>query len=117
MDTFLADKALFLATACLDYGDNQLHCALCWTSIKWEAAFISAHRVAEECIGTGIIVQVDIPYCPQCEETLYVEVASMSARSRMWQRNWWLDCSGVRIAIQGGPTLDATRSMASLQKI
>jgi len=72
VDTFLADKALFLATACLDYGDNQLHCALCWTSIKWEAAFISAHRIAEQCVGTGIIVQVDIPYCPQCEETPYV---------------------------------------------
>ena len=72
VDNFVADKALFLLTACLDDGDKQLHCALCGTRIKWEVAFIAAHRVAEECVGTGSIVQVDIPYCPKCEETPYV---------------------------------------------
>lgn len=46
-----------------------MHCAQCGTRIKWAAAFISAHRMAERCLGTGTIVQVDIPYCPQCEET------------------------------------------------
>jgi hypothetical protein len=72
VDNFVADKALFLMTSCLDYGDKQLHCSQCGTRIKWEAAFISAHRMAEDCIGTGTIVQVDIPYCPQCEEIPYV---------------------------------------------
>jgi hypothetical protein len=71
VDTFAADKTLFLMTACFDYGDNQAH-SQCGTRIKWEAAFISAHRMAEDCVGTGTIVQVDIPYCPQCEEIPYV---------------------------------------------
>jgi hypothetical protein len=68
VDNFVADKALFLATACFNYGDRQLHCAQCGTHIKWEVAFISSHRIAEQCLGTGTIVQVDIPYCSQCEE-------------------------------------------------
>jgi hypothetical protein len=72
VDDFVADKALFLMTACFDYGDNQAHCSQCGTRIKWEMAFISAHRIAEQCVGTGTIVQVDIPYCPQCEEKPYV---------------------------------------------
>jgi len=72
VDNFVADKALFLMTACFDYGDNQAHCSQCGMRIKWEEAFISAHRMAEQCLGTGTIVQVDIPYCPQCEETPYV---------------------------------------------
>jgi hypothetical protein len=72
VDNFVADKALFLMTSCLDYGDKQLHCSQCGTCIRWEAAFISAHRMAEQCLGTGTIVQVDIPYCPQCEERPYV---------------------------------------------
>jgi hypothetical protein len=72
VDTFVADKASFLLTACLDYANKQLHCSQCGTRINWVAAFISAHRVAEECVGTGKIVQVDIPYCPQCEETPYM---------------------------------------------
>lgn len=72
VDGFFAEEALFLATACFDYGDRQPHCSQCGTRIKWEATFISAHRIAEQCVGTGIIVQVDIPYCPQCEEIPYV---------------------------------------------
>jgi hypothetical protein len=72
VDNFVADKALFLATACLNYGRRQLHCAQCGTRIKWAAAFISAHSMAEQCLGTGTIVQVDIPYCPRCEETPHV---------------------------------------------
>jgi hypothetical protein len=72
VDTFVADKALFLMTACVDYGDTQLRCSQCGTRIKWEVVFISAHRIAQDCVGTGTIVQVDIPYCPQCEETPYV---------------------------------------------
>jgi hypothetical protein len=68
----MADKALFLMSACLESEDKHMHCAQCGTRIKWAAAFISAHRMAERCLGTGIIVQVDIPYCPQCEETPYV---------------------------------------------
>jgi hypothetical protein len=72
VDNFVADKALFLMTSCLEYGDKQLHCSQCGMRIKWEAAFISAHRMAEDCVGTGTIVQVDIPYCPQCEEIPYV---------------------------------------------
>jgi hypothetical protein len=72
VDDFVADKALFLMTACFDYGDKQPHCSQCGTRIKWEVAFVSAHRIAEQCMGTGTIVQVDIPYCPQCEEIPYV---------------------------------------------
>jgi len=72
VDTFVANKAVFLMTACLEHGDNHMHCAQCGTGIKWEAAFISSHRVAEDCVGTGAIVQVDIPYCPECEEIPYV---------------------------------------------
>jgi hypothetical protein len=72
VDNFVADKALFLMTSCLDYGDKQLHCSRCGMRIKWEPAFVSAHRMAGDCVGTGIIVQVDIPYCPQCEEIPYV---------------------------------------------
>jgi hypothetical protein len=72
VDKFVADKALFLMTACLEDRDKHLHCAQCGTRIKWEAAFVSAHRMTEDCVGTGTIVQVDIPYCPQCEETPYV---------------------------------------------
>ena len=72
VDNFAADKALFLATACLNFGDRHLHCAQCGTRIKRVAAFISAHCMTEQCLGTGTIVQVDIPYCPQCEETPYV---------------------------------------------
>ena len=72
VDTFVADKAMFLMNACLEYGDKHIHCSQCGALIKWEAASISAHRMAEHCMGTGIIVQVDIPYCPQCEEIPYV---------------------------------------------
>jgi len=72
VDTFIADKALFLMTACFDYMDKQPHCSHCGARIKWEEVFISAHRMAEECVGTGTIVQVDIPYCPRCEEKPYV---------------------------------------------
>jgi hypothetical protein len=72
VDNFVADRALFMMSACLDYGANQLHCSQCGTRIKWEAVFISAHRMAVDCVGTGTIVQVDIPYCPRCEETPYL---------------------------------------------
>ena len=72
VDDFVADKALFILTACRECEDRQLHCAQCGTRIKWEAAFISAHRMAEQCVGTGTIVHVDIPYCPQCEEIPYL---------------------------------------------
>jgi hypothetical protein len=72
VDDFVADKALFLMTACLECGDNQMRCNQCGTRIKWEVAFISAHRMTAECVGTGTIVQVDIPYCPQCEEIPYM---------------------------------------------
>jgi hypothetical protein len=72
VDGFVADEALFLMTACFDYGANQAHCSQCGTRIKWEMAFVSAHRIAEQCVGTGTIVQVDIPYCPQCEEKPYL---------------------------------------------
>jgi hypothetical protein len=72
VDNFIADKALFLMSACLENWDKHMHCAQCGTRIKWEPAFISAHRVDEECVATGTIVQVDIPYCPRCEETPYV---------------------------------------------
>ena len=72
VNNFMADKALFLATACLNHGHRQLHCAQCGTRIKWAAAFISAHRMDEQCVGTGTIVEVDIPYCPLCEEKPYV---------------------------------------------
>jgi hypothetical protein len=65
--TFLADEALFFATSCLAWGDN-MNCVHCGTRIKWEVARVSTHFAAEECIGTGKISQVDIPYCPQCEE-------------------------------------------------
>jgi hypothetical protein len=68
----MADKALFLITACCENEDKQLHCAQCGTRTRWEEAFISVHRVAEHCVGTGTIVQVDIPYCPQCEEIPYL---------------------------------------------
>jgi NAD-dependent SIR2 family protein deacetylase len=71
VDNFVVDKALFLMTACVECGGNDMRCTQCGTRIKWEAAFISAHRIAELCVGTGIIVQVDIPYCPRCEETPY----------------------------------------------
>ena len=63
VDNFVADKALFLATACLSHGHRQLHCTRCGTRIKW-VVFISAHRVAEDCLGTGAIIQVHIPCCP-----------------------------------------------------
>jgi hypothetical protein len=72
VEMFVADKAFFLLTACLDYVNKPLHCSQCGTRIKSVTAFISAHRLAEECVGTGTIVQVDIPYCPQCEETPYM---------------------------------------------
>ena len=68
VDTFIAAKAVFLATACLNHGGKHLHCARCRIRIKWAGVFISAHRMTEQCVGTGAIVQVDIPYCPQCEE-------------------------------------------------
>ena len=67
VDSFLADEALFLATACLVFGEN-MNCAQCGTRVKWEVVGVSTHFAAEECIGTGKISQVDIPYCPQCEE-------------------------------------------------
>jgi hypothetical protein len=71
LDRFVAEKALFLTTACLAYGDETVHCLRCGSRIKWEEAFISTHCAAEECIGTGKISQIDIPYCPQCEEIPY----------------------------------------------
>ena len=72
VDGFSAEEALFLATACFDNGDRQPHCSQCGMRIQWEVAFISAHRMTAECVGTGTIVQVDIPYCPQCEEIPYM---------------------------------------------
>ena len=29
------------------------------------------HCLRELCVGTGAITPVDVPYCPQCEETPY----------------------------------------------
>jgi len=71
VEAFAADEALFLATACLEYPDKNMNCAGCGTRIKWEHAFISVHRLTENCVGTGKITPVDIPYCPQCEERPY----------------------------------------------
>lgn len=68
---FVAEKALFLATACLEGEAEKLNCARCGIRIKWEVAFISTHGADQQCIGTGKISQVDIPYCPQCEERPY----------------------------------------------
>ena len=62
----------YSSTACLDYGNHQLFCSRCGAYIRWNIAFISAHRMTEDCVGTGIIVQVDIPYCPRCEEKPYL---------------------------------------------
>lgn len=67
-DNFVAQKALFLATARLEGEAKNLNCARCGMHIKWEVAFISTHCADQQCIGTGKISQVDIPYCPQCEE-------------------------------------------------
>jgi hypothetical protein len=71
VDCFVAEEALFLATACLEYGDN-INCVQCGTRIKWEVALIATHSAAELCIAAGKINLVDIPYCPHCEETPYV---------------------------------------------
>jgi hypothetical protein len=68
VESFAAEQALFLATACLEYPDKKMNCAQCGTRIKWHVAFISTHALTELCIGTGTITPVDIPYCPQCEE-------------------------------------------------
>ena len=70
-ESFAAEEALFLATACLEYPDKVMNCVQCHTRIKWEMAFISTHCLSELCIGTGAITPVDIPYCPQCEEKPY----------------------------------------------
>ena len=91
VDNFVAGKSLVLLTACLDYGDKQLQCALCGTRINWEVAFIAAHRVAEECVGTGTIVQVDIHTAQSARRRLMLEVACMSATGRIWQPNWTLE--------------------------
>ena len=72
VDAFVAEKGFFLTTACLECGGESLKCAGCGTRIKWEVAFISTHRIAESCIGTGKISQVEIPYCHQCEEIPYL---------------------------------------------
>jgi len=103
VDTFVADKALFLMIACVEYGDKHMHCSQCGTRIKWEAAFISAHRMAEHCIGTGTIIPVDIPYCPQCEEKPYWR-GCLHVRDGQNEAAQLIDCSGGRIAMQ------ATRS-------
>jgi hypothetical protein len=73
VDHFVAEKALFLLAACLEVGDKDLTCARCGTQIKWEVASISTHCTAYQCLGIGIICQVDIPYCPECEEPPYVK--------------------------------------------
>lgn len=99
VDTFVADKARFLMTACVEYGDKHMHCSQCGTRIKWEPAFISAHRMAEHCIGTGAIIPVDIPYCPQCEEKPYWR-GCFHVRDGQNEAARLLDRSGVRIAIQ-----------------
>jgi hypothetical protein len=98
VDTFVADKALFLMTASVEYGDKHMHCSQCGTRIKWEAVFISAHRMAEHCIGTGTIVPVDIPYCPLCEEKPYWR-GCFHVRDGQHAAAQLLGCSGVRIAI------------------
>jgi hypothetical protein len=72
VDSFSAEKALFLATACLEFEDNSISCVRCGACIKWEMVFVSTHSMTEFCVGTGKICQVDIPYCPQCEETPYI---------------------------------------------
>jgi hypothetical protein len=69
VDNFVAERALFLATACLEFGDKPMNCAHCGTAIKWELAFVSAHGLADLCGGTRGTVRVDIPYCPRCEQT------------------------------------------------
>jgi hypothetical protein len=68
VESFAAEKALFLTTACLEYPDKKMNCAQSGARIKWEVTFISIHCLTELCIGTGTITPVDIPYCPQCEE-------------------------------------------------
>jgi hypothetical protein len=99
VDGFSAEKALFLAIACLEDRDKHMHCAQCGTRIKWEAAFVSAHRMTEDCVGTGTIVQVDIPYCPQCEETPYVRGCFHVFERQDGCATGELDFSGARIAI------------------
>jgi hypothetical protein len=71
VDNFVAERALFLVTACFEFGDKPMNCAHCGTAIKWELAFVSAHGLADLCGGTGGTVRVDIPYCPRCEKTPY----------------------------------------------
>jgi hypothetical protein len=50
---FEADKAFFLATACFDYGDGQVHRAQGRARLKWQAAFISAHLFSVDEAGAG----------------------------------------------------------------
>ena len=54
VDNFMADRALFLMNACLEW--EQVRCSRCGSRFKCESVFISAHRLAEVCVGTGTIV-------------------------------------------------------------
>jgi hypothetical protein len=35
VDNFVAERALFLVTACFEFGDKPMNCAHCGTAIKW----------------------------------------------------------------------------------
>lgn len=50
-----------------DFGFGQRHRA-CWTPIKAATLYVSVH-VAEfpKCGGFGEVLQLPLPYCPQCE--------------------------------------------------
>jgi hypothetical protein len=55
--------------------------------------------MTEDCVGTGTIVQVDIPYCPQCEEKPYVRGCFHVFERQDGCATGELDFSGARIAI------------------
>ena len=92
VETFVAEEARFLAKSCIEYPDKHMNCARCGTRIKWEVAFISTHRKAEPCIGTGKISQVEIPYCPQCEEIPYARGCFHDGEDVA--AHWRVDCQG-----------------------
>ena len=66
VDSFVAERALFLAISRFEYGDKPMNCAHCGTAIKWELAL--SPRIA---VAPGEQFGSIFRIAPECEKTPY----------------------------------------------
>ena len=87
VDSFVAERALFLAISCLEYGDKPMNCAHCGTAIKWEWAFISGHGWLTFVAAPGKPFGSIFRIAPDANRHPAPPAVSISVMVRMWLHN------------------------------